>query len=168
MDAGLSELFSSRIQEAVFQPGNVNAQTSNPKKEPDRMHCLQRTVMFEKLLQELYSHEEPERSTWRPIEEVLQVSINPDNGGDPLLFPFLLLEAKGEKGPENFEHMEIQTSFPIKYALKIQYDLLKARGNTMDVPGGPLIWFLASRGEDWRVYAAFVHEEDGRPNYVSL
>jgi hypothetical protein len=63
MDAGLSELFSSRIQEAVFQPGNVNAQTSNPKKEPDRMHCLQRTVMFEKLLQELYSHEEPERST---------------------------------------------------------------------------------------------------------
>jgi hypothetical protein len=143
-------------------------QTPNPKKEPDRIHGLQRTTMFEKLLQEVYSHEESEHSRPRSIEEVLQVSINPDNGGDPLLFPFLLLEAKGEKGPENFEHMEIQTSFPIKHALKLQYDLLKTRGNTMDVPGGPLIWFLANRGEDWRVYAAFVHEEDGRPNYVSF
>lgn len=123
--------------------------------------------MFEKLLEEMYSHEEPGSARRRTVEEVVQVSINPDNGGDPLLFPFLLLEAKGEKGPENFEHMEIQTSFPIKHALKLQYDLLKTPGNTMDVPGGPLTWFLANRGEDWRVYAAFVHEKDGRPDYVS-
>jgi len=92
--------------------------------------------------------------------------MNVENGGEPLLFPFLVLEAKSEKSPENFEHMEIQTAFPIKNALQLQYDLLKAKGNRMDVPGGPLVWFLANRGEDWRVYGAVVHEEDGRPNYV--
>jgi len=78
-----------------------------------------------------------------------------------------VLEAKGEKSAEGFEHMEIQTAFPIKNALQLQYDLLKTRGNTMDVPGGPLVWFLANKGEDWRVYAAIVYEEEGRPNYVS-
>lgn len=35
----------------------------------------------------------------------------------------------------------------------------------MDVPGGPLVWFLANKGEDWRVYAAVVYEEEGRLNY---
>ncbi|OCL07705.1 hypothetical protein AOQ84DRAFT_294587, partial [Glonium stellatum] len=83
----------------------------------------------------------------------------------PLLFPFLVLEAKGEKGTENFGHMEIQTAFPIKNALELQYNLLKTHGNTMDVPGGPLVWFLAYRGEDWRVYGAVIYEEEGRPNY---
>jgi hypothetical protein len=98
----------------------------------------------------------------------LQLSIHPDNGGDPLLFPFLIFEAKGGMGAESFMHMEIQTAFPIKHALKLQYDLLKTRGNTMDVPGGPLVWFLANHGENWRVYAAFVYEEEDRPNYVRL
>ena len=70
-------------------------QIPTPKKEPDRIHGLQKTTMFEKLLQELYSHEESETSRPRRLEEVLQMSINPDNGGDPLLFPFLILEAKG-------------------------------------------------------------------------
>ena len=63
--------------------------------------------------------------------------------------------------------MEIQTAFLIKNALQLQYDLLKTQGNTMDVPGGPLVWFLANKGEDWRVYTAVVYEEEGRPNYVS-
>jgi hypothetical protein len=99
---------------------------------------------------------------------VINVSVNPDNGGGPLLFPFLILEAKCEKGAQSFEQMEIQTAFPIMNALRLQYDLLKTRGNTMDVPGGPLVWFSANRGEDWRVYAAFVHGEEGRPNYVSI
>jgi hypothetical protein len=59
----------------------------------------------------------------------------------------LILEAKREKDAQNFEQMEIQTGFPIKNTLKLQYDLMKTRGNTMDVPGGPLVWFFASRGE---------------------
>jgi hypothetical protein len=98
---------------------------------------------------------------------VVNITVTPDNGGDPLLFPLLILEAKREKDAQNFEQMEIQTGFPIKNTLKLQYDLMKTRGNTMDVPGGPLVWFFASRGEDWRVYGAVINEEECRPNYVS-
>jgi hypothetical protein len=108
---------------------------------------LQKPKNFEKLLSESYAHEVLPRSSLKPLEDVLKVSINPDNGGDPLLFPFLILEAKSEKGSENFEHMEIQTAFPIQNALKLQYDLLKTPGNTMDAPGGPLVgsWRLEVR-----------------------
>ncbi|PMD34539.1 hypothetical protein L207DRAFT_467194 [Hyaloscypha variabilis F] len=165
-DSGLSNLFSARIQEAVCQLGEVDADTPNPKKEPDRIHGLRRTTIFENLLEKTYSHEDSTVSRSRSLEEFLQLSIHPDNGGDPLLFPFLIFEAKGGMGAESFMHMEIQTAFPIKHALKLQYDLLKTRGNTMDVPGGPLVWFLANHGENWRVYAAFVYEEEDRPNYL--
>ncbi|CZR61240.1 uncharacterized protein PAC_11136 [Phialocephala subalpina] len=163
LDPGMSDLFSSRLEEPVCQAGANDAQ--NPKKEPDRIHGLQRTSNFERLLQQSYAHETNSRASPRSVEDVVKVSVNPDNGGDPLLFPFLVLEAKGEKAGENFEQMEIQTAFPIRNILKLQYDLLKTPGNTMDVPGGPLVWFFASRGEDWRVYAASVHEENGLPNY---
>lgn len=166
LDPGMSDLFSSRLQEPVCQVGVNDAQ--NPKKEPDRIHGLQRTSNFERLLQASYAHETNNIASRRLVEDVIEVSVNPDNGGDPLLFPFLVLEAKGEKGSENFEQMEIQTAFPIRNILKLQHDLCKTPGNTMDVPGGPLVWFFASRGEDWRVYAASVHEENGRPNYVRL
>jgi hypothetical protein len=168
MDPGLSELFSSRIQETVYELGETEPQSYNPRKQPDRIHGLQRTTNFKNLLQEPYAHDDPQQQPPRLIEDVITTSMNLENGGDPLLFPFLVLEAKGEKGPQNFEHMEIQTAFPIKNALKLQYDLLKTRGNSMDVPGGPLVWFLASRGEDWRVYGATVYEEEGKPHYVSV
>jgi len=163
----MSDIFSSRIQETVCQTGETDHGSYNPKKEPDRIHGLQKTKNFEKLLSEYYVHEATPEPSLKPLEDILKVSINPDNGGEPLLFPFLILEAKSEKGNENFEHMEIQTAFPVRNALKLQHDLLKMPGNTMYVPGGPLVWFVATRGEDWRVYAAFVHEEEGRPNYVS-
>ena len=168
LDSGMSDIFSSRLQEAVYQTGIADPNSFNPKKEPDRIHGLQRTKKFEKLLAEPYAHDIAAPSPPKLLEDVLKISMNPDNGGEPLLFPFLVLEAKSEKGGENFEHIEIQTAFPVRNALKLQHDLLKQPGNTMDVPGGPLAWFVATRGEDWRVYGAFVYEEEGRPNYVSI
>jgi hypothetical protein len=164
----MSDIFSSRLQETVCQTGTTDPNSFNPKKEPDRIHGLQRTKKFERLLSETYAHDIDPQSPPKSLEDILKVSMNPDNGGEPLLFPFLVLEAKSEKGSENFEHMETQTAFPVRNALKLQYDLLKQPGNTMDVPGGPLAWFVATRGEDWRVYGAFVLEEEGRPNYVSI
>jgi hypothetical protein len=85
----------------------------------------------------------------------------------PLHFPFLIHEAKGEKSANSFEEIEIQTALPIKRALVIQQILKETRGNTVDVPGGPLVWFTANRGETWRVYAGTVYEDDGRVNSVS-
>jgi hypothetical protein len=161
----LSDLFTCRIEETCIAP---DPSSSEPKKKPDRIHGLQRTKNFDNVLESVYAHEAESRTTPpRLVEEIIKTTINPDNGGSPSLFPFLILEAKREQGAENFEKMEIQTSFPIKHALKLQYDLLRTRGNNMDVPGGPLLWFFANRGEDWRVYAAHIHEEEGRTKYVS-
>ncbi|RYP93668.1 hypothetical protein DL770_000199 [Monosporascus sp. CRB-9-2] len=163
LDPGLSDLFSSRIEEPCLAP---DSPTSGPRKRPDRIHGLQQTKNFDMILQSPYAHDDPPHQPSRLVEDVVKTTLNPDNGGSPLLFPFLILEAKREKGTENFEQMEIQTSFPIKHALQLQYDLLHTCGNTMDVPGGPLVWFLANRGEDWRVYAGHVQEREGRPKYL--
>ncbi|RYP08292.1 hypothetical protein DL765_008834 [Monosporascus sp. GIB2] len=163
LDPGLSDLFSSRIEEPCLAP---DSPASGPRKRPDRIHGLQQTKNFDMILQSPYAHDDPPHQPPRLVEDVVKTTLNPDNGGSPLLFPFLILEAKREKGAENFEHMEIQTPFPIKHALQLQYDLLHTRGNTMDVPGGPLVWFMANRGEDWRVYAGHVQEREGRPKYL--
>lgn len=166
MDPGMSELFSSRTEETVHQPGQSGSRSLNPQKQPDRIQGLRLTQNFKDALQKPYTYDDPEHYNGRLVGDVIHSSVTVDSG-EPLLFPFLVSEAKGEKGAENFECMEVQTAFPIKYALELQYDLIKTRGNTEGVPGGPLVWFLANRGEDWRVYGAVVHEQDGRSNYVS-
>ncbi|KAF2474461.1 uncharacterized protein BDR25DRAFT_386024 [Lindgomyces ingoldianus] len=166
LDVGINDIFSARIEETCVNPSGTDTASFGPSKKPDRIHGLQQTTNFDTLLQQPYVHTDSSGLALRALEEVVKVSINPDNGGSALLFPFLILEAKGEKGVDNFEEMEIQSAFPIRNALKLQYDLLKTKGNTMDVPGGPLVWFLANRGEDWRVYGACIHEHNGRPDYL--
>jgi hypothetical protein len=147
MDPGTSELFSSRIEETVYSLGNKKSKVENPRKRPDRIHGLQRTANFDRILQAAYAHDTAQDPI-RIIEDVVNISMNADNGGEGLLFPSLILEAKGEKGAEGFENIEIQTSFPIKNALELQYDLMKTPGNTQDPRGGPLVWFFANHGED--------------------
>jgi hypothetical protein len=87
---------------------------------------------------------------------------------DPLLFPFLVLEAKSEASSSGFDAILVQSSFPIRGLLKMQDDL---RSNVSDVEGAfdPLVWFLASRGDAWRVYAGYVTKgNNGEPTkYVS-
>jgi hypothetical protein len=136
-------------------------------KKPDRMYGLQETKNLGTRLRKEYAHSPPRLGGRKLISEVIRTSTNPDNGGVPLHFPFLIHEAKSEKSANNFEEIEIQTALPIKRALYIQQTLKETLGNTVDVPGGPLVWFTANRGETWRVYAGTVYEDDGRTNYVS-
>ncbi|KAF2447982.1 hypothetical protein P171DRAFT_471114 [Karstenula rhodostoma CBS 690.94] len=44
--------------------------------------------------------------------------------------------------------------------------LKETPGNTVDVPGGLLLWFTANCKETWRVYAGTFYEDDGRANYI--
>lgn len=67
-----------------------------------------------------------------------------------VLYPFLIIEAKSEKGSPGFESIENQTAFPIRTLLKLQYDLAMASGRDVR----PLVWFLANQGDDWRVYGS--------------
>jgi hypothetical protein len=131
------------------------------------MHGLQETKNLGARLRKEYAHSSPRGGGQQLISDIFRTSTNPDNGGVPLHFPFLIHEAKSEKSANNFEEIEIQTALPIKRALYVQKTLKDTPGNTVDVPGGPLVWFTANRGETWRVYAGTVYEEDGRTNYVS-
>jgi hypothetical protein len=161
LDPGISDVFSSRFEERCIDASKAFT------KKPDRMHGLQKTKNIELLLQQEYAHERPGQVRHQLVSDVLNMSTNPDNGGTPLLLPFLIHEAKGEKGAHYFEDIEVQTALPIKRALDVQQKLQDTPGNRMDIPGGPLVWFMSNRGETWRVYGATVYHEDGRPNYVS-
>jgi hypothetical protein len=99
----------------------------------------------------------------------LQSSCNPDRGEKRLLFPFLVMEAKGSTGASNFDQIEIQTAHPIMNLLILQHELQNSEFNKMEVPGGPLAWFLANICEEWRVYGCYVTSTDdrSRPSWVS-
>jgi hypothetical protein len=162
----MSEIFTTRIQEAVYHDRADPSRGKPIKKEPDRIIGLRQTSTIQRLLQKPYVHGASGENQPRFVGDIKNC-INPENGGSPLLFPFLVLEAKSEKGAIGFERIEAQSSLPIFQCLKLQYELMKITGNTVDVPGGPLVWFFANAGENWRVYAGYIIERDDVPKYVS-
>lgn len=87
--------------------------------EPDRIQGLQRTANFETLLRTPYAHDYPNEPD-KLVEDVVKSSVNPLSGGDPLLFPFLVHEAKSAKSCQDFKYRETQSAFPIKNALELQ------------------------------------------------
>jgi len=85
----------------------------------------------------------------------------------PLIFPFLISEAKTERG-DSFDACERQTAFPIWTLLRMQ-EVLQARSKQcLAGQGGSLVWFFANRGEEWRLYGCFTDiEENSRDPHVS-
>ena len=134
------------------------------RKLPDRIHGLQSTKNLDELLQQYYNAQSQyESQSSQRLADVLQVSCNPDQGGRPLLFPFLVMEAKSLKGGSNFDEIEIQTALPIRNHLKVQHELQHFESNKMEVPGGPLVWFFANVGEMWRVYGCYITRSGDEP-----
>jgi len=134
-----------------------------PEQRPDRVFGLRKTKAFESALDLLESSTQciegrlTERSIFRcsPFKDC----------NDPLLFPFLILEAKPEKTSKGFDDIQIQTAFPIWALLKIQEGLqAKVSEGTLTV--GPLVWFIANRGDYWRIYGCYITKGE-RPQYVS-
>ena len=139
-------MFTYRIGDWVHHDPDDNLSDRGLRlQRPDRVFGLEKTEVFKKYL--------PRRPHLRhsPFED------------RNVLFPFLIIEAKSEKGSAGFESIESQTAFPIRTLVKLQRDLQRGSGVSMN----PLVWFLANHGEDWRVYVATVYEEEGKPNYVS-
>lgn len=87
-------------------------------------------------------------------------------GGRPLLFPFLVLEAKSEKGRDYFGAIRTQTAFSVRTLLKMQADLQLATMGQSSCLGGPLVWFLANKGAVWRVSAGYVDVKGQTSYYV--
>ncbi|KAJ5600271.1 hypothetical protein N7450_001338 [Penicillium hetheringtonii] len=75
------------------------------------------------------------------------------------------MEAKSSKGRSRAEtHM--QSAFCIRHLLKIQQDLVTATGDEIQYRTDPLIWYIATRGEQWDVYAGFVEVGQNITRYV--
>jgi hypothetical protein len=127
-------------------------------RRPDRVYGLRETDTFEGLLEQV-AKESPPRDT---IRQWIRTSPFKDMA-QPLLFPFLILEAKSEKSSDGFEQIQCQTAFPIKLLLQLQ-DGLQRKAIQVSSPG-PLLWFLSCRGDTWRVHGCYIRDEEVR-SYV--
>jgi hypothetical protein len=163
-EIGTNLLFDDRTQEVIVHDQTLRSEL--PKQEPDRIFGLQATRNFEDLL----SRSIPSTTAGTaPATVGNLVRSSPfKSESDPLLFPFLVLEAKSESSSNGFDDIQTQTAFPIWALLKLQEDLqLHLVG--AESHSNPLVWFLASRGDAWRVYGCHViREANNEPaRYVS-
>ena len=150
-DLGMNPLFDNRAEEMViFDP--LLSIHDVPKK-PDRVVGLKKTRAFTNLL-DTSALTDDIRST--PFVE----------SQDPLLFPFLVLEAKREKHSDGFEEIQTQTAFPILELLQLQ-EGIKPNVSQEVNSIAPFVWFIANRGDNWRVYSCYVNEEDPK-SYVGV
>jgi hypothetical protein len=166
---GLSDIFTTRIGERSFIQ-NDPEDRHHVVMQPDRIHGLMTTVAVEKSMQQPHI---PQLGADNQPEDVLSkrltMSCNPDSGDEVCIYPFLVMEAKSLKGGSNFKDIETQTAIPIRNHLYLQLMLEDDKDNNMKVPGGPMSWFFAYIGEQWRVYGCYVTKSspDDLPHYVS-
>jgi hypothetical protein len=162
-----SKIFSSRADEMTsFDSFKTFPEESIKSRRPDRILGFQETNSFSRRLE---NHnlmagrleKEPELETiWETIDSTIL-----NHKGKALLFPFLIIEAKSRTGA-SFEDCNLQTALPILKMLKIQEDLQKKSQMTLEY-GGPLVWYIAYRGEDWRLSGCYISEKLGGTSYVS-
>jgi hypothetical protein len=160
---GINPIFDDRADEAIVYPPALQSELPKREEKPDRVYGLRRTKRLERLL--LWTEDKRPSAEGRPIGDNLKSSpFRPD--GEPIVFPFLVIEAKSEKGADAFTDIEVQTAFAIRELLSIQDDLRQAAEADWD--GGPLVWFLSYKGEQWRVSAACIGAKSKNPCYVGL
>ena len=96
-DPGFSQLFVSRISESAGQSGVSADEPNDRRKRPDRVVGLQKTDIFGKYLRRIYAHESADSPMpLKLVEDVININLRTGRRGAPLLFPFLILEAKAE------------------------------------------------------------------------
>ncbi|KAL4904045.1 hypothetical protein BDW74DRAFT_185747 [Aspergillus multicolor] len=165
-EIGTNPLFDDRAEEFVVYDELLRSQL--PKQGPDRVLGLQNTRNFDHLLQCRVRQEIAKRPD-DTISDILKTSPFKSEA-DPLLFPFLLLEAKSETSSSGFDAIQVQSAFPIYALLKLQEELQCC----VDWQAGeerfePLVWFLACRGDQWRVYASHLDTAaNGKPTNYSI
>ncbi|OBT59599.1 hypothetical protein VE04_00034 [Pseudogymnoascus sp. 24MN13] len=162
MEQGVSLLFDDRAQEAILHEAALQAAMQKKEEQPDRVYGLRKTNRLERLL--CWTEDKRVEAGGKMIGESVQSTpFRPD--GEPIVFPFLALEAKSEKGRDAFSDIETQTAFTIRSLLTLQENLRRAAGEDSEWESGPLVWFLANKGEQWRVAAAYIDYKSGIRNH---
>ena len=137
-NGGINALFSWRAERVVLRDIPVRSQ------KPDRVLGLIKTKKFSGALDSLVK-----------VRKKVVVSPFDGQGDEPLIFPFLILEAKRNDPQITIRQIEHQTGFPIRSLLKLQEDLYnRCKESGMTAPE-PLVWFLATRGVDVVIYGCY-------------
>jgi hypothetical protein len=110
-EQGEAYIFSDRLQKSIiYDPDEQLARKGVTTRSPDRVFGLRQTALFKQ-----HTTSGPKR----------RHSPFKDGQG---LYPFLIIEAKPEKGSPGFESVEAQTAFPIRALVKLQQELSSAQG----------------------------------------
>jgi len=131
-------------------------------REPDRILGLQETGSFNRRLESIARRLQDEAGI-QTIRETVECTVLNHKSG-LLLFPFLVIEAKKETG-KGISACTRQTAFPIWKMLKIQEELHSKSQEILEY-GGPLLWYIAYRGDEWCVSGCYTVEKKGKTHYV--
>ena len=165
LDGGISQLFVDCCEEGIVYPEDVRREINKREAQPDRVFGIRQTKTIERLL---HSEDRRRLHSGKALRETVRMSpFRPSVG--PCLFPFLVLESKSGKGKDAFTDIENQTAFAIREILKLQEELQSAAEEAADVRwnAAPLVWFLAHRGESWRLMASYPEQGSKGKSYVS-
>jgi len=151
----------------VVHDNTVGVELSKLKQEPDRVFGLRLTRNFQDILSRPVPSSS-DRSGYTTVGQLIRTSPFKSEG-DPLLFPFLILEAKKESNSNGFEDIQAQTAFPVWSLLRLQ-EQLQSNLAEDKCRFDPLVWFLANRGDVWRVYGCYVTKSANNEStrYVSI
>ena len=143
---GLNKIFIDRAQDFVLHSPRL-ANMLPKRQQPDRVYGLRQTRNFENFL---YT----QHGQGKLVRELLPNGPFSEDG-HPILFPFLVIEAKSGKAADDWHSIKLQTAFPIYTFLETQQSLKRATGSRSKWKSGPLVWFFMNKGEDWRLCAAY-------------
>jgi hypothetical protein len=163
VEEGINPLFDDRADEAILQDEELQSQLPKREEKPDRVYGLRVTKRLDRIL---WMEDIRSGAGGKAITDSL-VTTPFRADGEPIVFPFLIMEAKSEKGADSFANVEMQTAFAIRKLLVLQDELRKAAREGDDWDGGPLVWFLSNKGEQWRVCIGYIDSKSSPPRFVS-
>lgn len=158
-------IFSDRAEAAIkhvpplpIKKSNRNQQSTE---EPDRVYGLKQAGDFNFILNSAAKIDPSKR-----LRDTIEISPFFEER-EPLLFPFLIMEAKSAKQGDTAA-VELQSAFCIRRLLLLQHNLKEKTGPETQWKTGPLVWFFHWYGERWTVTGCFVENVNGNAHYVSV
>ncbi|KAF4632991.1 hypothetical protein G7Y89_g5141 [Cudoniella acicularis] len=164
---GLNHIFDYRADELIVHGGE--AQFDLRPRKPDRVYGLQQTKKFDRTMRKFSNAIQDRVAGATDVTKSRSIiEFTPfEERKRPLIFPFLISEAKTERG-DSFDACERQTAFPIWKLLRLQEELQIRAKQLLSEQGGPLVWFFANRGEDWRLYGCYLDTEEDNEDEENL
>lgn len=164
---GLNRMFCHREDEEVHFEKDIVKELRKEFQKPDAIYGLRKTRNIENLLYDTRKRKLDEANDPRQLHELLEPSLSEkliNDNGEPLLYPFLILEAKSGQAQKDWHSINMQTAFPIRALLRTQARLRSAADPHESFE--PLVWFFSYKGEDWRLSIAFQQKASAEENRI--